>query len=429
MSLLKWTETLPNGWEAKPLRSTVDYFLSNVDKVPADNEIPVRLCNYTDVYNNDFITLALDFMQTTASKDEIAKFGLCVDDVVITKDSESWDDIGIPALVRETASDLVCGYHLALLRPNTQKMIGAFLFRCLQAKPVCIQLELSANGVTRFGIPKSEIGSMTLPVPPLAQQRAIADYLDRETARLDALVAAKERVLGLLAEKRRALITRAVTRGLDPSVPKRDAGVPWLGEIPAHWEIMRIAWLFVERDQRGEPDLPLMEVSINTGVARREFSNDKIESTAADFNTYKVARRGDVVFNKMRMWQGAVGIAPEDGLVSPDYVVAAPNGLLLSEYAGQLFRTPIFSAECGRWSHGIVWDRLRLYWEEFRDISIPVPSLDEQAAIMAHIVQATKKIDNLAAATERTISLLKERRAALIAAAVTGQIDLQEATR
>ena len=115
MSLLEWVDVLPDGWEAKPLRSTVDYVVSNVDKVPAENEVSVRLCNYTDVYNNEFITLALNFMQATASEDEIAKFGLLVDDVVITKDSESWDDIGVPALVRETANDLVCGYHLALL--------------------------------------------------------------------------------------------------------------------------------------------------------------------------------------------------------------------------------------------------------------------------------------------------------------------------
>ena len=126
MSFLDWTSELPVGWEAKPLRSTADYVVSNVDKVPADDEVPVRLCNYTDVYNNEFITLALEFMHATASEDEIAKFGLEVDDVIITKDSESWDDIGVPALVRETANDLVCGYHLALLRPPKRKMDGAF---------------------------------------------------------------------------------------------------------------------------------------------------------------------------------------------------------------------------------------------------------------------------------------------------------------
>lgn len=252
-------------------------------------------------------------------------------------------------------------------------------------------------------------------------QRAIADYLDRETARLDALVAAKERVLGLLAEKRRALIKRAVTRGLDPRAPVRDSGIPWLGEIPARWETRRVAWLFRERDERGETDLPLLEVSINTGVVLREFSDERIESTASDFNTYKVARQGDVVFNKMRMWQGAVGVAPQDGLVSPDYVVAAPTGSLMSQYAGLLFRTATFGAECARRSHGIVWDRLRLYWEGFREIELPLPSSDAQGKIISHINEEAAKLDGLGSATERTIALLKERRAALIAAVVTGQ--------
>ena len=144
MRHLDWVDGLPDQWEAKPLRATAGYVVSNVDKVPAECEMPVRLCNYTDVYNNEFITLALDFMQSTASEDEIRKFKLLVDDVVITKDSESWDDIGVPAHVRETAGDLVCGYHLALLRPHKQRVDGAFLFRCLQAKPIRVQLELAA---------------------------------------------------------------------------------------------------------------------------------------------------------------------------------------------------------------------------------------------------------------------------------------------
>jgi type I restriction enzyme S subunit len=240
-------------------------------------------------------------------------------------------------------------------------------------------------------------------------------------------VSAKKRLLTLLAEKRRALITRAVTRGLDPDTPLRESGLPWLREIPAHWETRRIAWLFRNRDERGEPELPLLEVSINAGVTLREFSDDRIESTASDFNTYKTARKGDIVFNKMRMWQGAVGVAPQDGLVSPDYTVAAPLGALSPEYAGQLFRTEMFSAECARHSHGIVWDRLRLYWEEFRGIEVPLPSLDEQSAIVVHIAAETAGLDALAAMTERSIALLKERRAALIAAMVTGQISISEA--
>lgn len=126
----------------------------------------------------------------------------------------------------------------------------------------------------------------------------------------------------------------------------------------------------------------------------------------------------------MRMWQGAVGIAPEDGLVSPDYVVAEPTGAMRSDYAGLLFRIAVFSAECCSRSHGIVWDRLRLYWAGFRDIEVPVPPPEEQSSIVSHIASGTAKLDALAQATRLTIALLKERRAALIAAAITGQIDL-----
>ena len=288
------------------------------------------------------------------------------------------------------------------------------------------EVEKRSVGVSYPAINTSDLGSIPVQVHPLAHQRAIADYLDRETARIDAVVAEKEQLLDLLAEKRRAIITRAVTRGLDPTVPFRDSGIPWLGEIPGHWKTQRVAWLFNERDERGEPDLPLLEVSINHGVVVREFSEERIESTAADFNTYKIARQGDVVFNKMRMWQGAVGVAPQDGLVSPDYVVAAATGTLSPQYAGLLFRVDRFSAECARRSHGIVWDRLRLYWESFRDIDLPLPPAEIQQEIADYVVEATAKLDGLVCALKRTIALLKERRCALISAAVTGQIEMEQ---
>jgi type I restriction enzyme, S subunit len=302
---------------------------------------------------------------------------------------------------------------------------AAFLRYMLESLAPLFHLNAAKSAVP--GIDRSDIHTIPVAVPPLPIQQGIAGYLDRETTRVDALVEAKKRVLGLLAEKRRALIARAVIRGLDQGVPLRDSGIPWLGDIPAHWETRRAAWLFRERDERGEGELPLLEVSINAGVTLREFSDERIESTAADHNSYKVARRGDVVFNKMRMWQGAVGIAPEDGLVSPDYVVAKPTYALRPEYAGLLFRTEMFSAECARRSHGIVWDRLRLYWDGFRDIELPLPPAETQEEIVVRIALETAKLDAVRQATERSVALLKERRAALIAAAVTGLINVGNA--
>jgi len=133
-----------------------------------------------------------------------------------------------------------------------------------------MNLNQYSQSAAQPGLAVDVIANLEIPVPPLREQRSIADYLDRETARLDALVAAKERVLGLLVEKRRALITRAVTRGLDPHAPLRDSGIPWLGEIPAHWEIERARWLFRERDQRSDTgEEELLTVSHLTGVTPR----------------------------------------------------------------------------------------------------------------------------------------------------------------
>jgi len=258
----------------------------------------------------------------------------------------------------------------------------------------------------------------------LGQQRAIADYLDRETARLDALVAAKERVLGLLAEKRRALITRAVTRGLDPHTTLRDPGIPWLGEIPAHWETERSRWLFRERDQRSETgDEELLTVSHLTGVTLRSEKNVNMFE-AETTEGYKICLAGDLVINTLWAWMGAMGVSPVKGIVSPAYNVYQPGPRLEPGYIDALVRLPVFAQEVTRYSKGVWSSRLRLYPEGFFEVFLPVPPLTEQCAIVAHIARETEKLDELRVATERTTVLLNERRAALISAAVTGQLQV-----
>ena len=399
-----------------------------------NDEIAVRLCNYTDVYNNEFITPTLDFMQASASEAEISKFGLAVDDVIITKDSESWDDIGVPALVRETADDLVCGYHLAVLRPFKQTMYGPFLHRCLQAEPVRVQLELAANGVTRFGIPKSEIGTMRLPVPPLPQQRAIADYLDRETERLDALVAAKGRVLGRLTEKRRALITRAVTQGLDPNVSLRDSGIPWLGDIPAHWTQCHLKRVLVGVDYG-------ISVSVDTEGAIAVLRMGNLRDGELDYSGLGfveevdealLLKRGDLVFNRTNSLEhiGKVALfrGKEDYPVSfASYLVRFRCGpSVLPEFLNYLLNAS-FPQAWGRAEALPAIGQANLNPNRFGYLPIALPSLAEQGEIVAYISRAASSLQRVRGATEQTISLLKERRSALIAAAVTGEVDIGRA--
>ena len=217
--------------------------VSNVDKHTKEDELAVRLCNYVDVYKNDRITKQLPFMQATASADEIQKFRLHKNDVVITKDSETWDDIGVPALVTEPSDDLISGYHLAILRPRAG-ISGPFLFWALQSKPAAYQFHVEAKGVTRYGLSHNGIQSVTIPIPPPEEQAAIVRFLDHADEQIQRYIAAKERLIVLLEEQRQALIHQAVTRGLDPNVRLKPSGVEWLGEVPKHWEVgpLKRAW-------------------------------------------------------------------------------------------------------------------------------------------------------------------------------------------
>lgn len=321
-------------------------------------------------------------------------------------------ELTIPAVINQA----LIGFEF---KPGVNKHYVKWQLKHLQA--IVIQ---EASSSTQDNLNAEKVRNLPVPLPPLPIQNAIAAYLDRETARLDGLVAAKQRLVDLLAEKRRAIVATAVTRGLDPKVKLRDSGVPWLGEIPAHWEIERARWLFRERDVRsstGEEEM--LTVSHLTGVTPR--SEKDVNMFEAETNEgYKLCEPGDLVINTLWAWMGAMGIAPVKGIVSPAYNVYEPGPRLAPAYIDALVRLPVFAQEVTRYSKGVWSSRLRLYPEGFFEVYLPVPPQEEQRAVVAHIARETAKLDAVRAATERTIALLKERRSALIAAAVTGQLDV-----
>jgi type I restriction enzyme S subunit len=239
-----WLGEVPEHWEVRRMRNAAEMRVSNVDKHTKEDEQPVRLCNYVDVYKNDRIRAGMPFMRATATVDEIERFRLRTGDVLITKDSEAWNDIGVPALVEETADDLICGYHLALLRPFAESVEGGYIFRALQSTGVAYQFHVEANGVTRYGLSHSAIKSTWLPLPPLPEQAAIVRFLDHADRRIRRYIGAKQKLIKLLEEQKQAIIHRAVTRGLDPNVRLKPSGVERLGDVPEHWEVKKLRLLF-----------------------------------------------------------------------------------------------------------------------------------------------------------------------------------------
>lgn len=328
------------------------------------------------------------------------------------------------APIESPPDNLIVSTGFAVVRPIDGRLRAGFCKYALREPRFLAEVERRSVGVSYPAINSLDLAAIPIPAPPDDLQLRIEKFLDRETARLDALVAAKQRVLDLLTEKRKAIVATAVTRGLNPEVKLRDSGVPWLGEIPAHWEIERARWLFRERDVRsttGEEEM--LTVSHLTGVTPR--SEKDVNMFEAETNEgYKLCEPGDLVINTLWAWMGAMGIAPVKGIVSPAYNVYELGPRLAPAYIDALVRLPVFAQEVTRYSK-VVWSsRLRLYPEGFFEVYLPVPPREEQRAIVEHIARETAKLDAVRAATERTIALLKERRSALIAAAVTGQLEV-----
>jgi type I restriction enzyme S subunit len=214
-----------------------------------------------------------------------------------------------------------------------------------------------------------------------------------------------------------------VIDGLRPYPETRESGLPWLGDMPAHWQVRRNGRLFGPRRETGFPDLPILEVSIRTGVRIRNMENGARKQEMADRSKYQRAVRGDIAYNMMRMWQGAVGIAPAEGLVSPAYVVARPLPETDAAYYAYLFRTAAYMREIDTFSRGIVPDRNRLYWESFKQMPSTYPPLDEQRLIVRFLDWHGAQTAKLVRAKKQIIALLNEQKQAIIHRAVTRGLD------
>lgn len=289
-----------------------------------------------------------------------------------------------------------------------------------------MNLNQYSQSAAQPGISVEVIENLSLPVPPYTEQEIIAEYIKRETSDIDALVSEKEQMLALLEEKRTALISRAVTRGLNPNVTFKPSGLDWLGEVPEHWEIERAKNLFAVRDERSETGTEeLLTVSHITGVTKRS-EKDVYMFQADDKTGYKRCFPDDLIINTLWGWMGAMGISPHEGIVSPDYHVYQSKGALLPEFVELLVRSKPFIAEVNRWSKGVWSSRLRLYPENFFEMRLPVPPHNEQIAIVQAIKESQNKALELREAMQASITLAKERRSALITAAVTGQLSMEE---
>ncbi len=309
--------------------------------------------------------------------------------------------------------------HVTIIRDERGRFVPRFLFYVLSIQQEQLTVECAEGATNQIELSRHRLGNKIIEWPAIEAQQEIADRLDAEISDLNRLIDAKQGLLNHLAEKRRALIAHAVTRGLNPAAPLRDSGIEWLGAIPAHWQAERARWLF------GESCLPIesndqMVTCFRDGTVtlrsnRREdgFTNGVIE------HGYQGIRKGQLVLHSMDAFAGAIGVSDSDGKCTPEYVICDPlTSRTDAHYFAALLREMALRHYVQAFCSAVRERAPRIRFNDFRDFVLPVPPLSEQQAIVEYIDRQTKPLMRLADQATHSLELLKERRTALIAAAI-----------
>lgn len=436
---MAWLGEVPEQWQIRRLKYVCRAVPSNVDKKSYEGEQPVVLCNYTDVYYNDRITADLEFMPATASPDQIEKFGLKADDVLITKDSETADDIAVSAYVPADLPGVVCGYHLSIVRPK-EGACGAFVKRLFDSAYCKALVATKANGLTRVGLSQHDIDNIEWPWPEAEEQRVIAAFLDRETSKIDALISEQQRLVKLLKEKRQAVISQAVTKGLNPGAATMPSGIEWLGDVPAHWAVTKMKRLVLSMEQGWSPQCEgvpaegdewgVLKVGCVNGGTFNPAENKLLPPALEPVPELGICE-GDLLISRAntRELAGSAAVADRDFphlmLCDKLYRLRFDPAVMLSAFVAYFLGCPAARSEIELDATGASASMVNIAQSTILDLEIPVPPPVEQSEILLTLSRELAALDLLAGEAGEAAAVLHERRHALISAAVTGQIDVR----
>lgn len=395
-STIDWAPFFPKEWEEKRIKDIAH--LQSGDGITSDDidEIglyPVYggngLRGYTDTYTND------------GSYVLIGRQGALCGNINYAKNK------------------FYASEHAVVVYPYCKEENTTWLGETLRAA----NLNRLSASAAQPGLAVSALNFVMIPYPPKSQRERIGKYLEEKIPLIDTQVELLEKKKDAYARLKKAMINRAVIRGLDEHVKLKDSGVEWIGMIPEHWEVKRMKSIFTECKavtETGEENL--LSVSEYYGVARRvdKMEDGEYESRAESLIDYKICKKGDLVINIMLAWKRGLGFSDYDGIVSPAYAVYRAKGIV-PHYFHYLMRTEMYVAEYKRHSKGIIDSRLRLYTDRFNNIMVVVPPYEEQQAIAAYLDEKCTKIDAAIANIDKQTDALKRLKRSLINEVITGQ--------
>lgn len=419
---VEWIGEVPEHWDVKPIKIIASCNDDNLsESTPPDT--PIRYVDISAVSHDKGIAEAepMLFRDAPSRARRKAKVG----DVVV---STVRTYLKAVASVDETNADCVYSTGFAVLRARREQLAPEFL-KWLALNELLVQaVESHSEGLSYPAINASELVNLKTVVPGLPEQKLIASVLDRETTRIDAMIAKKTRFIELLKEKRAALITHAVTKGLDLEVKMKDSGVEWIGEVPAHWEAMKFKRIASVSEGLVDPkdaiyrDMVLLapnHIESGTGTI---LATETAAEQHAESGKY-TCKKGAVIYSKIRPALAKVAIAPCDCLCSADMYPMDCTDRVIPEWLFFLMLSPPFTSWAVLESDRVAMPKINR--ESLSELQVFVPPKPEQQVMVQWLNNQLSRVDRLAQKIQRSIDLLKERRSALITAAVTGQIDVR----
>ena len=416
---IEWIGEIPGGWEISRIKFVADF----EPKCDFTKLSPDSMITYTpmeNIKNGYYIpnTAAFGSLSTslTAYQDN---------DIVMAKVTPCFENGNIAVMSGLSSGVGLGSSELFVFR--AKEMQTRYLFYWLQNQAFVEQAKATMSGTGGLKrVSPQFMRNCEIHCPPVDEQSRIVDFLDAKCAKINAVIEQTRASIEEYKKLKQAVITEAVTKGIRPGRKMKDSGVEWIDVIPDDWAIFRIANLYDERIEKGSEELPILTVSINTGISDHEIPDDeksRVFLRSEDRTLYKRVCPGDLAYNMMRAWQGAFGAVRVEGMVSPAYVVAKPKttGILDSRYVEALLRTPSAIEEMHRYSRGITDFRLRLYWPEFKNIRICVPSNKEQIEIADYIDAKAAEIDALIQKKQQLLETLESYKKSLIFEYVTGK--------
>lgn len=420
-----WIGEIPNNWNVVKLKHLLQEPLkygANESGIEFSEDLP-RYIRITD-FNDDGKLDEKNKLSLTwkKGKDYLLDDG----DILLARSGASVGKSFLFKLENANEKAFCFAGYLIKAKADINKIIPKYLYLYLNSEVFFEWKNLIFNKATIENIGADKYSEFFIILPSLDEQSKILDLLNPFLMNIDQAIAIKEQQIALLNERKQIVIQKAVTQGLDSNVPMKDSGVEWIGEIPEHWEIIKVKNLFkliIEPAPKNN-DLELLSVYTDIGVKPRKELEERGNKASTTDGYWKV-RKGDIIVNKLLAWMGAIGLSNYNGVTSPAYDILRAVKPLNPYIYHLLFRSPTCSAELKKHSRGIMDMRLRLYFDKFGDVLVPYAPIYEQNEIIKYIEVEEQKINAGIELINQQIEKLKEYKTTLINDAVTGKIKVE----